>query len=242
MYAGEVERAEIIYQHLQQKQPDSEVALFGLAFAALLQGRGEDAAPWVDSCLSAHPDSPRCLRVAGMYRAQARDPEGAAEAWSRALEVAPEQPEVLSGAATFYVDQSDYERAEGLFQRALELEPDVGDHRFLMADLAMRQSQPKKALQLLDEASNYGFKDRRLESASWLLRGWAHLVLGERALSSETPDVSTAKSHFAAMEAALGRAESSARFGKQDIERLSGNLRRRADMLRANMGDLWKSD
>jgi len=240
MRAGDIERAASIYERIQAAKPESEAALYGLTFTALLQGRAEDAAAWSDACLRAHPDSARCLRVTGMQRQQAGDIEGARQAYDKAVEKAPEDPDVLAAAASFASDREDFARANELMGRVLQLSPELGDFRFLSADLAMREGKPDQALERLDRAMELGFRERRLETNAWLVRGWAHLMLAEQAVGAEPLDISSAKAHLAAMEAALTRAESMALVFEESITVQAANLRRRSGVLRAQVGARWE--
>jgi len=122
--AGQVEKAEALYQRVLELRPGRADALHGLAVAAHQQGRPLAAIDYAERAVAVEPSVVAYRHTLGLALLAGGDPAAAVAALERAAALAPPTAALLRQWAAALLLCGDVERAAAVAQRAVAAAPD----------------------------------------------------------------------------------------------------------------------
>jgi tetratricopeptide (TPR) repeat protein len=127
--AGQLDRAQALYQRALAAQPDDADALYLLGFLRRQRGDLAGATGLMQRALAVRPNFPEAQAGLGDVLASAGRREAAAEAYRTAIALRPRFAEAHAGLAAVLNDLGKREDALSSLRRALELRPDMPEWR-----------------------------------------------------------------------------------------------------------------
>jgi hypothetical protein len=100
--------------------------------------------------LPAGDDPAGWIRAVADFEAHSDDPDAARTAWAATLQRWPDQPLAWFGLGNSHAALHDWSAAEAAFEETLALTPEHGPARYNLAQLAMLQNEPCRAVPLLE--------------------------------------------------------------------------------------------
>lgn len=145
--AGDLTRAQFLFERILQMAPDEPGALNGLGVIAFRAGRLDEAEQFHRRAISLFPDNPAFHNNLNLvYCRQGRAAE-AVECCRRALALNSQAFELHNNLGIALKQCGQFEPAEASFRRALALKPDYGEAHYNLANTLVQ-------LRHLDEAGN----------------------------------------------------------------------------------------
>lgn len=151
--AGDVERAEPLFQRIVAENPGDAEAWHMLAIIALRRGQAAEAIDLATKALQLHRRSHIYLNTLGIAHAEAQQLAEAQSCLKRALKVRPDYAEAHYNLGKVYSKLGDLPDAERCYLRARRLDPGKAEVANNLAALYSRQGRYTDALPLLAEAS-----------------------------------------------------------------------------------------
>ncbi len=150
--AGNLKKAQALYQHVLRKQPDRADALYNLALLNQQSGRVERAVQLFQKAIAVNPEEPAHYQALGVaLRAMGRNMEAVAQL-RIAAGLAPEDPDIQTALGNALKTIGEFDEAITYHRKALKIRPDFAEGWSNLGITFREWGRPAEAIESLRRA------------------------------------------------------------------------------------------
>ena len=168
--AGELAKAEGIYQQILQVDPKQPTALHLLGVVAHQVGKNDIAVDLITQALAINPDFAEAHFNLGNARSELNQIEEALASYKKALDNKPDYAEAQNGLGNVFQKQGNLDDALASYREALSIKPDYAGAHFNLGNLLQKQGYFEEAIHSYASSNSKESQAKSLECLYSLAR------------------------------------------------------------------------